>query len=199
GQVEIWGKKGYQGVETVSRNPIAGAKREKFCQKDDCRHLAIALGAAAGLERPVTIHNFYVPAGGDIPDPAVNEKFEHKLAFLDELATHAVTADAPAGARSVLVGGLNVAPPEPSVRSHKQLINVVSHTPVEVEKFAAFQQAGGWVDVMRAFVPVSEKLYTWWSYRALDWAASDRGRRLDHIWASPALKGAAREMSVIRD
>ncbi len=40
---------------------------------------------------------------------------------------------------------------------------------------------------MRAFVPEPAKLYTWWSYRAPDWAAADRGRRLDHVWVSPAL------------
>ena len=31
-------------------------------------------------------------------------------------------------------------------------------------------------------MPEPEKLYTWWSYRAPDWAAADKGRRLDHIW-----------------
>jgi exodeoxyribonuclease-3 len=185
-------------VATVSRHPIEGARRENFCRKEDCRHLAVELGVAAGLARPITIHNFYVPAGGDEPDPEVNEKFAHKLAFLDELAVHAVSIDAKSGARSILVGDLNVAPLEHDVWSHKQLLNVVSHTPVEVEKFRAFQEAGGWIDVMRAFVPASEKLYTWWSYRAADWQASDRGRRLDHIWASPALGDAAREMTVVR-
>jgi exodeoxyribonuclease-3 len=103
------------------------------------------------------------------------------------------------GARSILVGDLNVAPLEHDVWSHKQLLKVVSHTPVEVEKFTAMQRAGGWIDVMRGFVPEPAKLYTWWSYRAADWVASDRGRRLDHIWASPALERAAREMKVVRE
>jgi exodeoxyribonuclease III len=196
--VEVYGQKGYHGVATISRHPLAGARRENFCRKEDCRHLAVDLGAPAGLDQPITIHNFYVPAGGDIPDPELNEKFAHKLAFLDELALHAVSAEAKDGARAILVGDLNVAPLEHDVWSHKQLLNVVSHTPVEVEKFLTFQETGEWFDVMRAFVPASEKLYTWWSYRVLDWAASDRGRRLDHIWTSPALAGAAREMQVIR-
>src|SRR5262245_10176444 len=108
--VEIYGQRGYHGVATVSRHPISGARREQLCQKDDCRHLSVELGAATGLGQPVTVHNFYVPAGGNIPDPELNQKFEHKLAFLDELATHVVTADARAGARSILVGDLNVAP-----------------------------------------------------------------------------------------
>ena len=70
--------------------------------------------------------------------------------------------------------------------------SVVSHTPVEVDRLGRLQQAGGFVDAVRHFVPPPERLYTWWSYRARDWAASDRGRRLDHVWVTPALIGAAR-------
>jgi exodeoxyribonuclease-3 len=66
-------------------------------------------------------------------------------------------------------------------------LRVVSHTPVEVEKLAAACTAGNWVDMMRVLTPEPAKLYTWWSYRAADWAAADRGRRLDHIWVSPQL------------
>jgi exodeoxyribonuclease-3 len=40
---------------------------------------------------------------------------------------------------------------------------------------------------MRQRTPEPAKLYTWWSYRAADWATADRGRRLDHIWTSPIL------------
>jgi exodeoxyribonuclease-3 len=63
---------------------------------------------------------------------------------------------------------------------------VVSHTPVETAGLLAWQ-AEGFVDAVRKFVPESEKLYTWWSYRNKDWRASNRGRRLDHIWTTPDL------------
>ena len=53
---------------------------------------------------------------------------------------------------------------------------------------SAWQAAGPWVDAVRHFVPASERLYTWWSYRARDWRLSDRGRRLDHVWVSPDLE-----------
>jgi len=89
------------------------------------------------------------------------------------------------------VGDLNVAPHEHDVWSHKQLLKIVSHTPVEVEKLGNVIDSHGWVDVARELVPDDEKLYSWWSYRAKDWRASNRGRRLDHIWVSPALKKAA--------
>lgn len=196
--IEIYGQKSYHGVATISRHPIGDVQRENFCKKEDCRHLAATFGRDAGLKEPVTIHNFYVPAGGDEPDPDINVKFAHKLSFLDELAAHAVSRDAKAGARSILVGDLNVAPLEHDVWSHKQMLRVVSHTPVEVEKFENFRLAGGWVDVMRNFVPPEEKLYTWWSYRAADWAEANRGRRLDHVLVSPPLEKSAIEMNIFR-
>ena len=93
----------------------------------------------------------------------------------------------------IAVGDLNIAPLETDVWSHKQLLTVVSHTPVEVERLGELQQAGGFVDAVRHFVPPEERLYTWWSYRNRDWAASDRGRRLDHIWVTPPLVGGAQK------
>jgi len=135
----------------------------------------------------IELHNIYVPAGGDVPDPEENPKFAHKLRFLDELARWF------AGQRRkqkpmVLVGDLNIAPLETDVWSHKQLLTVVSHTPVEVEKLGRLQASLGFVDAVRHFVPPEQRLYTWWSYRNRDWAASDRGRRLDHVWVTPGLK-----------
>jgi exodeoxyribonuclease-3 len=76
---------------------------------------------------------------------------------------------------------------------------VVSHTPVEVERLSRLQRAGGFVDAVRHFVPPEERLYTWWSYRARDWSASNRGRRLDHVWVTPSLVGALDETRVYRD
>ena len=99
----------------------------------------------------------------------------------------------------IAVGDLNIAPLEMDVWSHKQLLTVVSHTPVEVDRLGKLQRAGGFVDAVRHFVPPEERLYTWWSYRAQDWAASDRGRRLDHIWVTEPLVGSLARAQVFRD
>ncbi|NHK28000.1 exodeoxyribonuclease III [Parvularcula flava] len=180
--IAVHGQKGYHGVAIASRTPFEEERADQFCSKEDCRHIAIR------LKGNVHIHNFYVPAGGDEPDPAVNDKFAHKLDFMTEMAERfADTVDK----KSILVGDLNVAPREHDVWSHKQLLKVVSHTPVEVEHMARIIERTGWVDVARELIPEPEKLYTWWSYRAKDWKASNRGRRLDHIWVTPALKKAA--------
>jgi exodeoxyribonuclease-3 len=184
--VALNGQKGYHGVSVISRLPFENFEVHSFCGKTDRRHVAAVFGERAGLRDSITVHNFYVPAGGDIPDPAVNAKFAHKLAFLDEMRDHGALRPAASG-RAILVGDLNVAPLEHDVWSHKQMIRVVSHTPIECEKLAAVQNAGGWVDSMRRLTPEPAKLYTWWSYRAADWASADKGRRLDHIWTSPML------------
>jgi exodeoxyribonuclease III len=189
------GQKGYHGVAIISRIPLAASSVRDFCAKGDARHLRVVLdGAANGVE----VHNFYVPAGGDEPDPAINPKFAHKLAFVDEMAAWAADDGAAAG-RSILVGDLNIAPLEHDVWSHKALLNVVSHTSVEVEKLKQAQAAGPWVDALRKFVPDDQKLYTWWSYRSPDWSNVDKGRRLDHIWVSAALGERVRSMEVLRE
>ena len=184
--VALNGQKGYHGVVVLSRLPFESQTIRDYCGKSDCRNIAVTLGERAGLKDPITLHNFYVPAGGDMPDPALNAKFAHKLAFLDEMRATETLRPGPCG-RAIIVGDLNVAPLECDVWSHKQLLSVVSHTPIECEKLLGVQEAGGWVDAVRTFVPEPTKLYTWWSYRAADWAKSDRGRRLDHIWVTPAL------------
>ena len=169
---------------------------QKFCGKSDCRHISAVLGERAGLRDPIVLHNFYVPAGGDVPDPAVNPKFAHKLSFLDEMRDCASMRPG-ASARAILVGDLNVAPLEHDVWSHKQMLRVVSHTPIECDKLVAVQKSGGWVDAMRMLMPEPTKLYTWWSYRSPDWATADKGRRLDHVWVAPALADRVGKMQVL--
>jgi exodeoxyribonuclease-3 len=196
--VALNGQKGYHGVVVLSRLPFESKTIETYCGKSDCRHLSIVLGERAGLRDPIELHNFYVPAGGDEPDPQINPKFAHKLAFLDEMYGSA-TLKAAGAARGIMVGDLNVAPLECDVWSHKQLLRVVSHTPIECEKLTAVQKAGGWVDAVRRSVPEPTKLFTWWSYRSPDWAAADKGRRLDHIWTSPALADRVSSIKVSKD
>ena len=187
------GMKSYNGVAILSRVPVEPDDlAPDWCEKGDCRHLAVRLQAPSG---PVELHDFYVPAGGDIPDPAENPKFAHKLAFVSE-ATNWFTARRPE--RCILVGDLNIAPLDQDVWSHKQLLRVVSHTPVEVEHMAAWMRAG-FTDAMRHFVPAEQKLYTWWSYRNRDWKVANRGRRLDHVWVTPDLVPGLRSMQVLTE
>jgi exodeoxyribonuclease-3 len=195
----INGQKGYHGVAVLSRVPFERFDVHSFCGKTDCRHISVMLGEKAGLKDPLTVHNFYVPAGGDEPDPEINEKFRHKLGFLDEMREHQSLRSGKSQ-RAILVGDLNVAPLEHDVWSHKQMIKVVSHTPIECEKLNAVRNAGNWIDTMRVHTPEPEKLYTWWSYRAMDnWKIADRGRRLDHVWTSDALTDRVSDIKISKN
>ncbi len=196
--VAINGQKGYHGVAIASKIPFAAISTRSFCGNGDARHVAVTLLPSGATGRGIVLHNFYVPAGGDEPDCAINPKFAHKLAFLDEMAEWAITEKA-AACDAIIAGDLNIAPLDTDVWNHKALLRVVSHTPVEVEKLGRVRAAGPWIDAVRHFEPPEKRIYSWWSYRALDWQRSDRGRRLDHIWASESLAPHLQSARILRE
>ena len=183
------GEKSYNGVAIISRLPLSEPGHMDWAGRGDCRHIS------ARIDDGPLVHNFYVPAGGDVPDREANPKFGHKLDFISEMTGH-FAANNPQNA--ILVGDLNIAPLAEDVWSTRQLRNVVSHTPVEREGLLRLIEDGGWHDVVRSHFGPEEILYSWWSYRARDWAASDRGRRLDHVWTSHDLADSIRSVSIER-
>ena len=192
---EISGQKAYHGVATLSKIPIKHIKSHDFNGTGEARHISVEVVNEAA-EQPLILHNFYVPAGGDEPDINVNPKFAQKLNYLNSMSEVFSKYRNKKKNKLILVGDLNVAPLEHDVWSHKQLLKVVSHTPVEVEHMEMLQKSHSWTDIMRLHVPEDEKLYTWWSYRAKDWRKSNRGRRLDHIWVSPAISQTSKDMMI---
>ena len=180
------GMKGYNGVAILSRLPIERARHRarlvrqgrlpahrgrRWTPRPGRSSCTISTCRPAATSRTAT----------------QNPKYGHKLDFIAEARNW--FAARTGLARTVLVGDLNIAPLEHDVWSHKQLLDVVSHTPPETEGLNAWLNTG-FVDAVRHFVPADQKLYTWWSYRNRDWRASDRGRRLDHVWVTPDLQGA---------
>ncbi len=183
--VVYYGMKAYNGVAICSKYPIINHGRMDWTGKSDARHIWADIEKPN--EKPVRVHNVYIPAGGDEPDVEKNPKFAHKLQFVQELANWSQKEIAQSE-RQVILGDFNIAPSEHDVWSHKQLLKIISHTPQEVELLNTFQQSGRWVDAIRHIFAEPEKLYSWWSYRAKDWRKSNRGRRLDHIWVTDDLK-----------
>lgn len=171
--MHVVGQKGWHGVAIVSKLKLEPMEAPRICPKSEARIAAVKIDG-------VEVHNLYVPAGADVPDPVNNAKFAHKLKVLDRMKALYKKRQTP----TVLVGDLNVAPGEFDVWSHKQLLNVVSHTPGETDRLNAARDLGGFVDLARLHRPDPEKLFTWWSYRSPDWTKNNRGRRLDHIWAT---------------
>ena len=190
GHVALSGQKGYHGVATVSRLPIREASKHDWQDNGEARHVGVELVA-----KDVFIENVYVPAGGDIPDREKNPKFGQKLDFLARMTRWADHLDR----QTLIVGDFNIAPLASDVWSHKQLLKVVSHTPLEVDTLQRFQDAHGWTDIGREFIRDPERYYSWWSYRAKDYTKGDRGRRLDHMWASPALAKQAVSHGVLEE
>lgn len=185
------GEKSYNGVAIISRIPLSDCTKEFFCN-DHARHIS------ARLNNGTEIHNIYIPAGGDEPDPTINPKFAHKLDYLGALKNY-FTTNYNKTAPLIMVGDFNIAPYEHDVWSHKQLLKVVSHTPIEIERLEAMRQSLDWIDVSRQFIPEDQKLYSWWSYRNRDWRKSNRGRRLDHIWVTPPLKDKIDDFAIHTD
>ncbi|MEP2236179.1 MAG: exodeoxyribonuclease III [Alteripontixanthobacter sp.] len=186
----VHGQKGYHGVATVSRLPLREFSRHDWQDNGEARHVGVEL-----VDHDMVIENVYVPAGGDIPDREKNMKFGQKLDFLERMTRWAEQVERP----SLIVGDFNIAPLESDVWSHKQLLKVVSHTPLEVETLDRFKSAHGWTDIGREFIRDPDRYYSWWSYRAKDHTKGDRGRRLDHMWASPELARQATGHSVHED
>ena len=145
----IHGQKGWHGVAIASRLPIEDAPPLDVCKVGHARCVGAVV---AGVE----IQNFYIPAGGDIPDREVNPKFDHKLDFFEQLTAEMTRRDPKAPL--IVTGDLNVAPGENDVWNHKYMSKVVSHTPVEVEAMERLVASNAFIDLPREATPPSEKL-----------------------------------------
>lgn len=175
------GQRMHHGVAILSRLPLLEHSRHDWQDNGEARHVG------ARLPNGMRLENVYVPAGGDVPDRAVNPKFGQKLDFVERMTRWSEDLREP----TLILGDFNIAPLECDVWSHRQLLDVVSHTPIEVEALGRLQASREWVDLGRRFIPAPERNFTWWSYRSKDWTVNDRGRRLDHMWATPDLARSA--------
>jgi exodeoxyribonuclease-3 len=165
-----------------------GRSSVDFAAMGHARHVAARLDCGA------VVHNVYLPAGGDVPDRDANPKFAQKLDFLAHLRDH-FRAEPPS--RAILVGDLNVAPLEDDVWSHKQLLGGRLAHPAGGGGLRGGAR-GRRLDGRHRHDQPTGKLYSWWSYRAPDWHAADKGRRLDHVWASRDLLGRAHASRIHR-
>ena len=185
----LHGQRMHHGVAVIARVPVTEDDRLDWQANREARHVGVRLANGVRLE------NVYVPAGGDIPDRDLNPKFGQKLDFVERMTRWSETLAGP----TILVGDLNIAPLPSDVWSHKALLKVVSHTPVEVEALERLQASNDWVDLGRHFHPAPARLHTWWSYRSPDFTKNDRGRRLDHMWATGDVAAKAVSHIVFED
>lgn len=187
------GEKSYNGVAIFSKLALSDIEKIDILGYGHARHIS------AKLPNGARIYNFYIPAGGDEPDVKINPKFDHKLKFVDFMADYFRQKYDQNQDKLIILGDFNIAPHENDVWSHKQLLKIVSHTPIEVEKLNKVQSNFNFIDCHRYFASFDDKLYSWWSYRNRDWKKSNRGRRLDHIWISQGLKNNLKNSDILKD
>ena len=193
------GQKSYNGVAIIAKIPLLNIENIDIGNYNQARHLKVDFNFKnKNQEELITLHNFYIPAGGDIPDPIINNKFAHKLNFIDWMIEF-FKQQKLSNKKIIILGDFNIAPLEHDVWSHKQLLNIVSHTKIEIDKLKNLRETLNFIDTHRHFVNEKEKLYSWWSYRGLEPIKSNRGRRLDHIWCSPNLKNNIKDFQFFQN
>jgi exodeoxyribonuclease-3 len=192
----VAGERGYNGVAILSRWPLDAITVHHHCERHDARHIS-AMVSRPGAP-PLAVHSLYVPAGGEIPDAERNAKFAHKLKFMDAIADHFAGSY---GFRDpmIVAGDFNVAPLPTDVWDHAKLSHVVTHTPIEIAALERMKRALSFVDVVREVIPAEDPVFTWWSYRTVEWQTYNRGRRLDHIWVTAPLRAHIAGVEVLTD
>ncbi len=192
--IALYGMPGYNGVAIVSKTAFNSISKADWAGRKDARNIY------AELKDGTIISNLYIPAGGDVPDPLLNLSFAHKLAFIDDVSEW---LEQQAGnlknRRILLCGDFNIAPLENDVWSHKQCLKIVSHTPVEIERLSRLKNSLEFEDIFRKFYPEPQKLYSWWSYRNPNWQTNDKGRRLDHVWATKEMAKSVKSAKILKD
>ena len=113
-----------------------------------------------------------------------HDQFLHKLAWFERLVEH-VDAVADPSDDVVLCGDLNIAPEDRDVWDVAAVHGATHVTPDERARFEALLD-WGLVDVFRRAHPATDRLYTWWDYRAGSFH-KHKGMRIDHVLASPSM------------
>ncbi len=193
-QIALYGMPGYNGVAILSKHPLKNICRVDWVGKHDARHIK------ATVFDDIEINDIYIPAGGDIPDPVVNLSFGHKLCFMDDISEYFELHKKDFVSKKMLIcGDFNVAPSENDVWNHKQLLKIVSHTPIEVERLTRLFKSLDFTDAVRKFYPEPEKIFSWWSYRNPNWQTNNKGRRLDHVWVTPPLRDRLLSARILKE
>ncbi len=172
------GMKGYNGVATLTRQPIERVIHglHEGPDNEDFRIVQTVIQTAAG---PVPIINSYVPQGNSI----TSEKYAFKLEWFTRVRQYFERHLDP-GKPALWVGDLNVAPEPIDVYHPERRVNDVDFHIAARDAYKAVL-AWGFVDVFRKLHPERVQ-YTYWDYFRNAFA-NNWGWRIDHILATPPL------------
>jgi exodeoxyribonuclease-3 len=188
-EVAYHGNGRWNGVAIASR---VGVEQETpgFFGEDpggieECRLLTAMCGG-------IRVSSVYVPNGRSVDD----DQYEHKLAFLQRLAADFAENSRP-DEPLVICGDFNIAPAD---RDVFDMAKFKGATHVSEPERAAFERLTAWglTDAFRTVYPDTDKLFTWWDYRAGDFH-KHRGMRIDFVLVSRALAPAVRYALIDRE
>lgn len=137
-------------------------------------------------------------AGGEAPDPRINDKFAEKLKILDDASDY-FSVRYGFRDRVILTDDLNIAPLPCDVWDHHKMQPCIGHTNLDIAAMDHLRRSLNWIDVVREIVPPDDPVFTWWSYRQSEFRTDSKGWRLDHIWVSPGLKEDIHTAEVLVD
>ena len=193
------GQKGYNGVAILSRLPVLGDERHGDVRPR--RRAPYLRDARAGGQGGRRDHDPQLLRSGRRRHPGPDAEREiPPQAPVPARDAGMGRASRPTAAPAILVGDLNVAPLEHDVWSHKQLLDVVSHTPVETAALEELRQEAGWTDAMRSPAPAAgEGLFL----VELPLARLGRGQQgpppRPHLGVAGSLRHAARRSTCRRE
>lgn len=172
--IAVFGEKAYNGVAIASRRPIGEIQRNFPADAPDAPRRLLA-----GTVDGVRIVNVYAPHGTKLR----SEKFTQKLEWLERLRRY-FDDNFSHEDNVLLCGDLNVAPHEMDVWKPSLWKDKLHFS--KPERDAIFNvKRWGFHDLFRE-LNNDEREFSWWSNFHNDFE-KDRGLRIDHIWASPAM------------
>ena len=170
-EVAAHGQGAWNGVAILSRagleDVVTGIEGAPGFPDPEAR----ALSATCGGIRVVCV---YVP-NGRTPD---SDHYQYKLAWLESLTK--MVADGPKPA--IVLGDMNIAPTDEDVFDPAAYVGQTHVTAPERDALAQLQ-AVGLRDVVRERWPDTERVFTYWDYRA-GMFHQDLGMRIDLVLAS---------------
>jgi len=170
----VFGQRTYNGVAILARTAPEGVERGFHDGEDDAQARVVV--ASVG---PVRIGCLYAPNGQAVGSAA----YQEKLQWYGRLRSW-VQRRAQPGASLVLTGDFNVAPEDRDVWDPQVW---EGQTLFSLPERAALQEvvAVGLVDTFRKLHAEGGR-FSWWDYRMLGFP-KNRGLRIDHLYATPAL------------
>jgi exodeoxyribonuclease III len=175
-QAQVLGQKTYNGVAILTKTsaPEPTDVQLGIPGFDDPQARVIA--ATVGDVRVICL---YVVNGQSLE----SEKFQYKLKWL-AACSEWIAAERSKYDKLVVVGDFNIAPTDADVHDPSEWAGQVLCTPEERGFFQRWLDTG-LVDTFRQF-DQPPKTFSWWDYRMLAFP-KNRGLRIDHILASPAM------------